>query len=528
VLLVNLLAALAVVALLLGATAVLVTSRQAGAFTPEAYTLTAYGLGLLLGTLAFVLLRKLLRAGKRADTNHGSRLAATAAALAVGALLTAAAGYHLMGPAEGMFSAYLQEMSSSAGQYEAILYIAAGCVGMAVPLLIAALGSVLLGQNASNVINLITSISAFALGIGAAAVILVLSVFNGFEVVIADMFGKFNSAVKVTPARGKTFLADTLPLDAIRAIDGVEAVSLTLEETAFFEYGDARDFGKLRGVDSAYARVSDIDSTIVDGVFAVSNGSRALGVLGLGVRNKLDINVGDTFEPVQVYAAKRDQRGPLDRPFRVRSVYPVGTFAVQQEYDQQYMFTDIELVRQLLNAPGAASAIELSIVPTADEGDVAAAVSDLLGANYAVRDRMEQDADLLRLMNIEKWLGYLILTLVLLLISFNLVGGLWLVVSEKERDIGILRTMGASDAQLRGIFLGVGLLLAVMGVGIGLGLALLVYSLQVNYDLVTVPQGLVVSAYPIELRSLDVLVVAITVLVIGLLASVPAARRAVR
>ena len=386
----------------------------------------------------------------------------------------------------------------------------------------------LFGRRSVNVINLVTALSVVGLGVGAAAGLLVLSVFNGFEVVIGEMFGKFNAAVQVTPARGKTFALDSFPLARVRATPGVADAAAVLEETAFFEYADSRAFGRVKGVDTGYLRVSDVASTLIEGEFAFPGPGeeRAFGVLGLGLANSLDVNSGNVFEPVQVYAAKREQRGPLDRPFRVRAVYPRGTFAIQQDYDQQYLFTDLGTVQRLLGLPGRASAMELSVAPGADYAAVADALAAVLGEGYVVRDRREQDADLLRLMNIEKWLSYVILTLVLLLVSFNLVGCLWLIVLEKERDIGILKAMGATPGLVRRIFLGVGLLLSGLGAVLGLGLAGLIYVLQKAYGIVRVPEGLVVSAYPIEMRPTDVLVVLATVVAIGLVASVPAARRA--
>ena len=379
-----------------------------------------------------------------------------------------------------------------------------------------------------NVINLITGLSVFGLGVGAAAVILVLSVFNGFEQVIGGMFGKFNPSIIIKPARGKMISSDSIPLDQIKAIDGIRQVSLTLEETVFFEYEDSRAFGKIKGVDSVFTEVSTLGTTLIEGSFATKKQGRALGILGLGLRNKLGANSGDMFTSIRVYAAKRQSRGAFDQPFRVKDVYPQATFAIQQDYDQQYMFTNLKTVQDLLGSPNASSAVEVGIAPDADSEDLADQVQDLLGENFIVQDRLEQDAELLRLMNIEKWLSYVILTLVLLLVSFNLIAGLWLIVLEKQRDVAILRAMGTQTADIRRIFLGVGFLLSILGAALGVILALVLYYLQVNYGLVSVPEGLVVSAYPIELRFTDVLIVVLTVLGIGLLASVPATRRATR
>ena len=379
-----------------------------------------------------------------------------------------------------------------------------------------------------NVINLITGLSVFGLGVGAAAVILVLSVFNGFEQVIGAMFGKFNPSIVIKPAKGKTISTDSIPFDQIRDVTGIRQLSLTLEETVFFEYEESRAFGKIKGVDSVFTEVSTLATTLIEGTFATEKQGRALGILGLGLRNKLGANSGDMFKSVRVYAAKKKTRGAFDQPFRVKEIYPQATFAIQQDYDQQYMFTNLKTVQTLLGSPNAVSTVEVAVEDGVDPTDLADQLQTMLGDRFFVQDRFEQDAELLRLMNIEKWLSYVILTLVLLLVSFNLIGGLWLIVLEKQRDVAILRAMGTQTSDVRRIFLGVGILLSILGAALGVFLALLLYYLQVNFGLVSVPEGLVVSAYPIEMRFWDVCIVVLTVLGIGLLASIPATRRATR
>jgi len=379
-----------------------------------------------------------------------------------------------------------------------------------------------------NVINLITGLSVFGLGVGAAAVILVLSVFNGFEQVIGAMFGKFNPSIVIKPAKGKTISTNSIPFDQIRDVTGIRQLSLTLEETVFFEYEESRAFGKIKGVDSVFTEVSTLATSLIEGTFATEKQGRALGILGLGLRNKLGANSGDMFKSVRVYAAKKKTRGAFDQPFRVKEIYPQATFAIQQDYDQQYMFTNLKTVQTLLGSPNAVSTVEVAVEDGVDPTDLADQLQTMLGDRFFVQDRFEQDAELLRLMNIEKWLSYVILTLVLLLVSFNLIGGLWLIVLEKQRDVAILRAMGTQTSDVRRIFLGVGILLSILGAALGVFLALLLYYLQVNFGLVSVPEGLVVSAYPIEMRFWDVCIVVLTVLGIGLLASIPATRRATR
>ena len=515
VLAVNAAAAIGTVALLLGATVSVVRARQMSSL-PDPLVLGAFGAAAVLGFGVYAVIGKLVT--RQAGALRTKRL--LVAALGLLALGYALYALRPWGDYEAGFGESLMEGVPT--------LLGAAAAGLATSLGVTLLGAYLLRDSSLNIINLITSISAFGIGVGTAAVILVLSVFNGFEVVIGAMFGKFNAAVKVIPARGKSFAADSIPLANILSQPGITAGAFTLEETAFFEYQGTPAFGKLKGVDSNYTKVSSLASSIIEGSYGMLAGQRSLGVIGLGLRNKLDVNVGDAFEPIQVYAAKRKQRGPLDKPFNVRSVYPKGTFAIQQDYDQQYLFTNLAAVRALLDRPGAASALELATDGSRTDAELASDLQALLGPDYRVLDRLAQDADLLRLMNIEKWLSYIILSLVLLLVSFNLIGGLWLIVLEKQGDLAILKAMGIQRSQIRNIFLGVGILLTSIGILIGIGLALLLYYLQTTHGLVTVPQGLVVSAYPIELRGSDVLVVILTVFVIGLLASVPAVRRATR
>ena len=342
------------------------------------------------------------------------------------------------------------------------------------------------------------------------------------------MFGKFNPSIVIKPAKGKTISTNSIPFDQIRDVTGIRQLSLTLEETVFFEYEESRAFGKIKGVDSVFTEVSTLATTLIEGTFATEKQGRALGILGLGLRNKLGANSGDMFKSVRVYAAKKKTRGAFDQPFRVKEIYPQATFAIQQDYDQQYMFTNLKTVQTLLGSPNAVSTVEVAVEDGVDPTDLADQLQTMLGDRFFVQDRFEQDAELLRLMNIEKWLSYVILTLVLLLVSFNLIGGLWLIVLEKQRDVAILRAMGTQTSDVRRIFLGVGILLSILGAALGVFLALLLYYLQVNFGLVSVPEGLVVSAYPIEMRFWDVCIVVLTVLGIGLLASIPATRRATR
>lgn len=387
----------------------------------------------------------------------------------------------------------------------------------------------LFAKRSTNAINIITGISVFGIAVGTMALILVLSVFNGFEDLLSDLFGHFNPELKVTPAKGKTFTVDSLMLEKIRALPGVAVVSETLEEIAFFEYEGAQDFGVLKGVDERFAQVNGIDSTVREGDYLLSEDDRNCAVLGAGMRNKLSVNVHNPIAALTIYMPTEKQGGVLSRPFITRYAYPKGTFSIQQDFDNQYVLSNLQFVRELLDAPpGTVSALEIKCRTGAPTSGVKKDLAAILGEGYIFKDRYEQNEAFFKVMKLEKWMGYAITCLMLILMAFNMVGALWMIVLDKQKDISILKSLGADDPTIRRIFLGEGLLLTTLGMLIGMALAVILYIIQKSYGIVTIPQGFLVESYPISMRAWDILPVTLTVLGIGLLASLPPARRAVQ
>jgi lipoprotein-releasing system permease protein len=386
----------------------------------------------------------------------------------------------------------------------------------------------LFARGSTNAIHIISGISVVGIGIGTAALILVLSVFNGFEDLLSGLFGYFNPEIKITPSKGKTFEADSSLLARLRQTPGVALVSETLEEIAFFEYEGSQDFGILKGVDAHYARINDIDSTVSEGRYVLREGAVYYAVVGAGMSQKLKIRTQSGLAPLRVYMPRR-QVGPMEQPFIVRYAYPAGVFSIQQEFDNQYILADLEWVRDLLESDAnTVSALEVRCAAGASVVAVKQRLAQVLGEGFVVRDRYEQNEAFFKVMRLEKWMGFAILTLMIILMAFNMVGALWMLVLDKQRDISTLRSIGADDRLIRRIFIGVGLLLTTLGLGIGIALALALYIAQKRWELVSIPQGFIVSSYPIALRPWDLLPVMVTVIAIGLLASLPPAARAVR
>lgn len=386
----------------------------------------------------------------------------------------------------------------------------------------------LFAKRSTNAIHIITGIAVLGIAIGTAALLLVLSVFNGFEDLIVGMYSHFNPEVKITPVEGKTFLVEDTLMADLSGVPGIAVVAVTLEEVAVFEYKDNQTFGIIKGVDDQFTRVTPLDSTLREGKYQLKESARHYAILGLGMRNKLAVDIDDLFSSLSVYMPKRQEVGPLEQQFVVQSLYPAGTFAIQQDFDQEYVLADLDFTRKLLGLPGAASALEIKLEPGYYIPSTFEDIQSVVGPTFQVRNRFEQEESFFKLMRLEKWLSYAIAGLMMLLVAFNLVGALWMIVLEKQRDISILKSMGSNNLMVRNIFVFEGLLLSILGVMIGFILAVGVYLLQKNIGLIGVPGNAAVDAYPISMRWFDFMVVALTVLGIGFLASLPPAMRAKR
>lgn len=387
----------------------------------------------------------------------------------------------------------------------------------------------LFAKKSTNAINIITLIAAFGVAIGSAALVLALSVFNGFEDLFMGMFDNLNPDVEITINEGKTFVLEPSKKDEIWNIPGVVQVALTLEETAFFTYRGKRSAGKIKGVDDSFAGINSIDTTIRQGYYKLRDGENHFAVVGLQLTSALSIDVLDQFEPLNIYMAKRRRTRSTfggGSPFLIRRVMPVGVVQAQEAFENQAVLIDIGLARELLGLPDStASAVEIKLAPGFAISETFDAIREVMGPEYLVKNRLQQENGILKLMQIERWISFAIVALMMVLISFNLVGALWMIVLEKRKDIAILRGMGMTTGNVRTVFLSLGLLLCTLGLLVGFLLAIGFYILQKNFTLILLP-GSFTEAYPVSLRFWDFPIVAIVVLLISLLATILPARRA--
>jgi len=378
----------------------------------------------------------------------------------------------------------------------------------------------LFGKKSTNAINWISRIVILGMTIGTAAMIILMSVFNGFEGLLSNLFNAYNPDFKVYPKEGLYLDISEDQIISLKSIPEIQAVARTIQEVALFEYDGSQEAGYIKGVDESYTEVSNIDSIIVRGDFKLKDGAINLGVLGIGMFNKLSVNPSDGLTPITVYMPKRKKRGPLDTDYKALSIYAKGVFSVGNEDDTQVIISNFEFVNKLLDKDGAISYLEIKSSPDADENIIRDHIERVIGSGINVKNRYQQDEAYLRIMNIEKWVTFLIVALTILIISFNLVGSLWMIVLDKKKDISILRSMGMTPSHITKIFIQLGLLMGVVGMVLGMIISLILYALQVSYGLVSVPSGFLIESYPIALKWTDFLVAGSTVLIISFLASI--------
>ena len=386
----------------------------------------------------------------------------------------------------------------------------------------------IIGKKSFQAINMITAISMIGIAIGAAALLLILSVFNGFEDLLKGLYNAIYTDLKVYPIEGKVFVPDSSELATIKAWPEIEALSLTLEETALLDYAGNQDICTLKGVDDQFRYVTDIDSVMLDDEFKVKFGDAELAIMGAGLAQRLNVDVRNPYERLGVFVPNRKQRGPLDKPFKSEYAYPIGRFSIKQDYDYQYVFVSLDFIQKLLDQPGTVSGIEIRLVDSADSEEIKERITNLMSTPVSVKNKDEQNAAFFKLMNIEKWISYAVVSLTLIIVSFNLVSALWMIVLDKRKDISILQSMGSPPGDVKQIFMRSGWLICLIGLAFGILIALGFYYLQKTYGIVPIPEGFVVDSYPIELRWRDIFIVGATVFLIGTLASLLPARKASR
>jgi len=387
------------------------------------------------------------------------------------------------------------------------------------------------GKRSANVVPILSRISMVAIAVSSAAMIIVFSVFNGMEGMVKKLYSGFYPPVKVTVARGKFFtLSPDMPAK-IMSIAGVKNITTVIEDNAIVKNTDlgGQKVITLKGIDKGFFKVNDIREAIT-GEDTVSTGKPYTAIAGRNIVNELSVDIDNVFSRIELYYPNPENKnlaGNMTDAFRSLEMHPAGSFQISDEHDDKYILAPLSLVQVLLHQEGKYSSVEISIAPGTEE-KVVAALQKLFGDGYRVETRYEQNKTMFSVLSGEKWAIYAILTMVLLIASFNMVGALSMLVLEKQKDIGILKAMGALPADIRSVFMLEGLLWALTGGVSGIVLGYIICLLQKRFGFVTINGSFLMDAYPVEMHIADLFLVAVTVSFVGILAAWYPSRRATK
>lgn len=383
----------------------------------------------------------------------------------------------------------------------------------------------LFSKKSHNAINIISMVSVAGVVVATIALVCALSVYNGFNDLVSTLFSSFDPELKITPRSGKVFDPSTSAMQQAEALPGVASVSEVLQDNALVRYRDRQVVATIKGVDDRFGELVSIDSTLLDGRFALREDVVDYATLGVGLASALGVNAG-FVSPLEIYAPKRDEKVNLSNPassFQVEYAYTGGVFCInQQVYDESYMLVPLALARSLFRYPREVSALEIKLAEGANLSAVKKEIQEILGSGFRVEDRHEQQQDSFKMMQVEKWMTFLILSFILAIALFNVVGSLSMLMIEKQEDVRTLRNMGAGDSLIRRIFLFEGWMISGFGALIGIVIGVVLCLLQQELGLIKLGQAsgaFIIDAYPVRVELTDIFTVFLTVLSIGFLAA---------
>ena len=386
-------------------------------------------------------------------------------------------------------------------------------------------------KKSTNAINIIAWVSMIAIVFITASFIIVLSVFNGFEGLVKSLYSSFYSDLKISPARGKTISVTPGQLKQLAAVRGVRDFSLVVEEKTLLQNGDIQTIVYLKGVDERYKDVTAVTSKVIRGKFELGTPDEPGIVLGSGIENAIGVQSDRAVFPLTAYLFKPGVNINVVDPYQVFSaenMAPTGTFFIQQDIDNKYALTNLGFMKRMLSMKeNEYSSLEIGLVNPEDAESVKDRLTGIFPPSYLIETRYEQNRGLYSVMTYEKWGIYGILTLMLIVASFTMIGALTMLIFEKQKDIQVLKAMGADNSLIQKIFISEGLLLALLGAAGGIVLSLIIGWAQVRYGLIAIQGGtFLIDYYPVAMVPSDFLLVGVTVIIVAFVASWVPSRRA--
>jgi lipoprotein-releasing system permease protein len=385
-------------------------------------------------------------------------------------------------------------------------------------------------KKSTNAINIIAWISILAIIIGTASLILVLSVFNGFEGLVKSLYSSFYTDLKISPASGKVMNITPEQLQKLKGLSGIRNYSLVVEEKALIKNGDYQSVVYLKGVDENYRYVSGVADNLVNGEYDLGNEEIPKLILGAGVEGALGIQADRNIYTLKIHLPRKTETEQFDEINGISNdtIRSSAAFRIQQDFDNKYGITNIDFVKKSLRLqPNEYSGVEIALQDPTATNDMKKDLKNIFNDTYLVQNKYEQNRSLYSIMNVERWVIYGILCLILVVAAFNMIGALTMLVLEKQKDISVLHALGGNKKFIQRIFLSEGMLLALIGGGIGMLLALLVVWIQLKFHLIPLAGGsFLISYFPVKLRLMDFLLVGGTVFIIAFIASWLPSRKA--
>jgi lipoprotein-releasing system permease protein len=370
------------------------------------------------------------------------------------------------------------------------------------------------------VINIISWISVSGIAVGTMALIIVLSAFNGLETLVENLYASFDPDLKITLVEGKTFNTKTFPKAKILAVNEVEFYNAALEEVALIKYQDKQTVATIKGVQSSFYDMSGIDTMMIEGSVKHTSSTKNAVIMGWGIADQLSLFISQNAYQVSIIVPKRGTKKGIapGSEFNRRIASATGIFSVNPDFDTKYIVADLEFVQDLLKHKNKLSSVELNLKSGADWKKVKQEVQQIVGDNYRVQTRFEMNELIFKTNKTEKWITFLILSFILIIASFNIIGSLTMLIIDKQKDVWILKTMGANNKIIRKIFFAEGMLINFLGAFIGMFLGGIICWLQIKFGILRLENS-VIDYYPMELNTLDFIHVSIIVIIIGLVAS---------
>lgn len=381
----------------------------------------------------------------------------------------------------------------------------------------------LFSKKSHNAINVISAVSVCGIAVATMALVCALSVFNGFSSIADRSFSAFDPELQITPVTGKVFKPSDSMIDRIKSLPSVDFLSESLEENALLKYKDRQEPILLKGVSPEFVKLSDLNKVIIDGEFALRDGDVDFCVIGAGLASQLGVRAR-YISPVEIYIPKRNERVNTFNPssaFISADVYAAGVFAINQaKYDNNLLIISIDLMRELLRYDTEVSTLDIKVKDGYSVESVKDDIKKITGSDFAVKDRFEQQEDIYKVVNVEKWFTFFILVMILVVAAFNVVSSLSMLILDKEQDIKSLRNMGAGNDLITRIFFIEGCFIAFFGslFGIVVGLVLcLVQQVFGLWKLSAVSGTFIIDAYPVVVQPFDIVAIFVTVNIIGIL-----------